>query len=566
MELKWQLIDNHAPDQIENFARQLNSSPILARVLLNRGIEDIDSARIFFRPNLQNLHDPFCMAGMDVAVERILTALKKKEKILIYGDYDVDGTTATAMLVRFFSALEHPVGFYVPDRLSEGYGVSQSGVQFAAQNGYDLVITVDCGVTAHGAITTASQSGLDFIVCDHHQPGPELPPAVAVLNPKRTDCAYPFKELAGVGVAFKLAQALQQALALDEALLWSLTEFVAVGSAADIVPLTEENRILVRYGLQNLSRSRFLGMQALLTSSGLYGREIGTGQVVFVLAPRINAVGRMGDAGRAVRLLITENEQQARNIATILEAENRQRRTIDEQTFLEAVAQLEHRFEDPTEEHVLVLHKEGWHPGVIGIVASRLVEKYYRPTIMISTEEGVGKGSARSIPGFDIYRALQACRDLMVQFGGHKYAAGLVVKTERISELRRRLNEVAAEVLTQELLTPKLWIDAEVRIKELTPDLLKLLDRMAPFGPQNMRPVFMTRGLQVVGTPHIVGKNHLKFKVRQDDVVMDAIGFELGNLIYRIASGERNVEMVYTVEENEWQDRKRTQLRVRDLR
>ncbi len=366
-------------------------------------------------------------------------------------------------------------------------------------------------------------------------------------------------------MAFKLVQALQQHLDLDESILLPLMEFVAIGSAADIVPMVDENRVFVKFGLSNLPRTQHLGVRALLDSTGINGLEIGTGQVVFILAPRINAVGRLGDAGRAVRLLISDNEQQARNIASILESENRLRRNIDEETFTEAIEMIEGSV-NPENERILVLQKEGWHPGVIGIVASRLVEKYHRPTVMISTEIGLGKGSARSIRGFDIYQALENCQEFMLEFGGHKYAAGLSIFSENIHEFRDKLNQVAAERLTPEMLTPKLFIDAEIKLTEIKNDLVKLLNRMAPFGPQNMRPSFLTRGLQIVGTPMIVGKNHLKFKVRQDGIVMDAIGFELGDLMYRISPGEKNVEMVYVIEENEWNDRKRIQLRVKDLR
>ncbi|MFQ5637031.1 MAG: single-stranded-DNA-specific exonuclease RecJ [bacterium] len=565
LEQKWNIINNHDAARVKDFAGQLNSSPILARVLLNRGIEDIETARSFFRPLLADLHDPFLMAGMHEAVRRIQRAIINKEKILIYGDYDVDGTTATSMLLRFFQMLPHPVDFYVPDRLSEGYGLSESGIQHADKQRFTLIITVDCGITAVEEIHFANSLGLDVIVCDHHQPGSELPPGVAILNPKRQDCPYPFKELAGVGVAFKLAQALQQHLMLEESSLFGLLEFVAIGSSADIVPLLDENRIFVKAGLQNLSRTHYAGLKALLETVGIYGHDLGTGQVVFMIAPRINAAGRLGDAGRAVHLLTTENAQQAKNIATILEVENRHRRDIDEQTFLEAVKIVENNF-DPEKERVLVLQKEGWHPGVIGIVASRIVEKYYRPTVMIAMDNGTGKGSARSIPGFNLYHALSQCDQLMLAFGGHKYAAGLSIQSENIVELRQRLNDLAFEYLTDEQLKPKLSIDDEIRLNQITPELIKLLNRMAPFGPQNMRPVFVTRGMQAVGTPTIVGKNHLKFKVRQEGVVFDAIGFDLGHLVYRISPGENSVEMVYVIEENEWNNRKRIQLRVKDLR
>lgn len=566
MEFRWEVLNNHDSRTINEYADQLNSSPVLARILLNRGIENIETARRFLKPELSHLHDPFLLAGMQDAVERIAAAITNKEKILIYGDYDVDGTTATSMLLLFFRNLGQDVGFYIPDRLLEGYGLSEKGMVFAKENGLDLIITVDCGITAVDEVKLANEFGIDVIICDHHQPAQDLPPAMAILNPKREDCTYPFKELAGVGVAFKLLQALQRHLALDESTVMRFLGLVSIGSSADIVPLVDENRVIVKHGLQSLSEPKSIGLEALIDSSGLSDREIGTGQVVFVLAPRINAVGRMGDAGRAVRLLTSDNKQQAKNIATILESENRRRKSIDEETFSQAFEIIESDF-NPGEESFFVLHKNGWHPGVIGIVASRLVEKFYRPTLMIATDEkGLGRGSARSIAGFNIYEALKECEDLMVNFGGHKYAAGLTIEIENIPLLREKLSQIAAKQLTDDLLKPKLSIDSEIRFHEIDGQLIKLINRMAPFGPQNMRPLFLSKGLHVVGTPSVVGRNHLKLKVRQDGVIMDAIGFDLGEKIYRISPGEQDVEMVYIIDENEYKGRKTIQLRVKDLR
>lgn len=566
MQRQWRLIDSFDPQTVKDFSLELSSPEILAKILLNRGIEDVESARRFFLPRLSHLYDPFAMSGMSDAVRRIRTALERKERILVYGDYDVDGITATSMLMLFFRGLGHPVDFYIPDRMTEGYGLSERGVRAAHARGVSLIITVDCGVTAIEEVGLARTLGIDVIVCDHHQPGPELPPAHAVLNPKKPDCAYPFKELAGVGVGFKLIQALQQALDLEESRILTYLDLVAIGSAADIVPLVDENRILVKHGLKHLVRSEKLGLQALLNVVGLTNQELGTGHLVFIVAPRINAVGRLGDAGRAVRLLTADNPQQANNIAAILDSENKERRSIDEEMFAEAIELVETQF-DLAADYALVLDKPGWHPGVIGIVASRIVEKYYRPTIMIATDDGMGKGSARSIGGFDIYEALKECRDLMVAFGGHKYAAGLTIRAENIPRFRERFNQVAAARLNEELLTPKLTIDGELRFREINADFLKLLRKLAPFGPQNMRPVFCSRDLQVVGSPSTFGNdNHLRFKVRQDGVVMEAVGFNLGDLKYRLAPGEGGVELAYVLDENEWQGRKFLQLRVKDLR
>lgn len=566
IEQNWQVVETHDADKVESFAQELNSSHVLARVLLNRGIDAVEDARRYFIPKIEHLHDPFLMTGMTAAVERIGQALRDREKILVFGDYDVDGTTATSLLLLFFKGLGHPVDYYVPDRLSEGYGVSEKGIRFAHEKGAKLMITVDCGITAVSEIEVARESGLDVIVCDHHEPGPRLPRAVSVLNPKREDCSYPFKELAGVGVAFKLLHGLQQHMKLDEAPLFDLLYLVAIGSAADIVPLVDENRVFVRLGLRQLGQSTLnIGLRAMFDVTSLTGKDIGTGQIVFVIAPRINAAGRLGDAGRAIRLLTSDDEEFVKETAAILETENKSRREIDERMLREAL-ELIYQKGDTGEESIFVLHSENWHPGVVGIVASRIVDKYFRPAILIATENGRGRGSARSVPGFDIHAALKQCDDLMLEFGGHKYAAGLSVETDNIPKLRERLSAVASELLTDDMKKPLLRIDSELAFRDIDAMLLKLLHKMAPFGPRNTRPTFLTRGVEIVGTPAIVGRNHLKFKVRQNGVVMDAIGFDLGDKKYRISSGERNVDLVYVVDENEYQGRKTIQLRVKDLR
>ncbi len=556
----------HSLAEVRELAGALNVPEIIARLLLNRGISTPEAAERFFRPSLAHLHDPFLMKDMDRAVARLLEALRHKERIMVYGDYDVDGITAVSMTYLLLRRLGGDVIFYIPDRLRQGYGLSEVGVREAHRRGASLIVSVDCGVTACQEVALANSLGMEVIICDHHEPRSVLPEAVAVLDPKRPDCAYPFKELAGVGVTFKLLQALFMTLGQDQALVEEFVDYVAIGSAADIVPLVDENRVLVAEGLRRLNAGpRKVGVQALLETAGLVEREIGTGQVVFIVAPRINAVGRMGDALRAVRLLTTDVPQQARNIAAILEAENRARKNIDEETFAQALRMLEADY-DPQRDLVLVLAQEGWHPGVIGIVASRIVERYYRPTIMITLDGEVGKGSARSIPGFDIYAALKQGEDLLIEFGGHKYAAGLTVRRERVEPLRERLQQVAAAQLGEELRVPKLRVEGEIRLSHITPRTFALLKQFAPFGPQNMRPVFVSRGLQVVGESRIVGNNHLKLKVRQDGIVIDAIGFNLGDLSYRVAPGEGNLDIAYVIEENEFQGQHLLQLRLKDLR
>jgi single-stranded-DNA-specific exonuclease len=565
MDAQWVLINDVHPARVTEFARELSIPPSIARILLNRGIDSYQKAKRFFRPSLENLYDPFQMADMEKAVQRLVRAIRNRERIVIYGDYDVDGTTSVSMLYLFLKQLGNPPRFYIPDRLRDGYGLSERGIREVASWGTDLVITVDCGITGVEEVGLANQLGMDVIISDHHEPPPSLPPALAVLNPKREDCGYPFPELAGVGVAFKLVQALCDALDLDPFWYERFLDLVAIGSAADIVPLVDENRILVHEGLNRLPGSEKVGLQALLESSGLRADSIGTGQVVFILAPRINAVGRLGSADRAVHLLTATSQQQAANIAAILEQENRNRRDLDEETFAEADRMVQDLY-DPEQHWFLVLAKEGWHPGVIGIVASKIAEKYYRPTVLIAVEDGVGKGSARSIPGFDVYAALRSCSRLLLGFGGHKYAAGLTVAAEQIGDLRKALNAHARQTIQPGDLVPKIWVDSPLNFREIDGKFWTLLKRFAPYGPQNMRPVFMSRNLEVVGIPQIVGNNHLKFKVRQDGIVIDAIGFGLGDLLYRLAPGEGNLDMVYVIDENEFMGRKLLQLRVKDLR
>lgn len=565
MDLKWVLRDDVDQNLINNLANELNAPRSIARILYNRKIYDIESARRYFKFQISDLYDPFLLADMQKAVDRIILALRNREKILIYGDYDVDGITSVSLVYLLLKYLGCNVEFYIPNRLREGYGMSVDGIKVAQLKGISLIITVDCGITALAEVQYANKAGIDIIISDHHESGSELPNALAVLNPKANGEHYPFRELAGVGVAYKMSLALIRTLKLDEEIIQQYVDLVAIGSAADIVPLVDENRILVREGLRILNEKNKPGLAALLESSGLRNKVISTGQIVFVLAPRINAVGRMGNAERAVRLLTTTNKQQAKNIAAILEAENRERKNIDDLTFKEAQEIVDQEY-DLQENAALVLDMDGWHPGVIGIVASRIVEKYYRPTVMISVEDGIGKGSARSIYGFDIYEALKRCEDLMLGFGGHKYAAGLTIEEKQIQPLRERLNEIAKEKLTADMLVPKLNIDCEIDLNEINPRFVQLLKMMAPFGPQNLRPVLLSRNLQVVGTPGIVGKNHLKFKVQQNGVVIDAIGFNLGDKLYRLTPGEKNLDLAYVVEENEYMGRTTLQLRIKDLR
>lgn len=565
MNLRWVHLDDIDKETIENYANRLNVPTVIAKILLNRGIDTYEKAKLFFRGKIENLYDPFLLTDMQRAVDRIARAIKQHEKILIYGDYDVDGITAVSMLYLLLKQLGAIVYFYIPHRVQEGYGISTSGIDEAAKLQIDLIISVDCGVTAIKEVEYARQLNMDVIISDHHEPGIQLPKAHAILNPKCEDSNYPFQELAGVGVAYKLAQALITALNLERSMIEDFVDLVAIGSAADIVPLVDENRIFVKEGLIKLNETKRPGLKALLQVSGLLNKPLGSGQIVFIIAPRINAVGRMGNAERAIELFTTQDYDRALEIANIFEVENRQRKNIDEETFRMAQQMVEENY-DLSNSYGLVLDQDGWHPGVIGIVASRVVEKYYRPTIMISTEDNIGKGSARSISGFDVYLALKQCEDLLLGYGGHKYAAGLTIEKDKIEKFRERFNQIACQQLDEDLLCPKLRIESEIRLGDINSRLYKFLKLLAPFGPQNMRPVFLSQKLQVVGTPMVVGNNHLKFKVRQDGVILDAIGFNLGDLIYRIEPGANNLDMAYVIEENTYLGRTSLQLRVKDLR
>ncbi|GAB4363259.1 MAG: single-stranded-DNA-specific exonuclease RecJ [Calditrichia bacterium] len=566
MEYKWLLDCDYDENLVQQIARELAVPETMARILLNRQIDSFEKARVYFRPDLENLYDPFLMKDMDRAVERLHRALHSGEKILINGDYDVDGVSGATLLYLVLSRLVGPkVSYYIPDRISEGYGLSELAVQEAVDHEVSLIITVDCGITAINEIRLAQEKGIDTIVCDHHQPSEELPEAVALLDPKRPDCPYPFKELAGVGVAFKLLQGLYRRLDLSDAELDEYLDLVAIGSSADIVPIIDENRILVRHGLDKINYNPRYGVKALLESSGLTNREITVGLIVFVFAPRINAVGRLGDARRAVQLLSAQSLQQARTFARELERENRLRRDIDETTFKEAVEIVETKL-DPEKDHAFVLYKRDWHPGVIGIVASRIVEKYYRPTIMISVVDGIGKGSARSISNFNIYQAIKDCSHLLTDFGGHKYAAGLTIHEKNIPAFIDCFKTAVDQQLKAEDLTPCLHIDAEIQFKEFTPRFIRLLKLLGPFGPMNMRPIFMSRQLKVDGQPQIVGNNHLKLKLSQDGVVLDAIGFNMGDQISLIERNKGIVDCVYIVEENSWNGRRQLQLRLKAIR
>lgn len=549
MEHRWNCAPPADPGTIKKLVDELTIPEVLAQVLVNRGIDTDEKARAFFHPSADLLHNPFLMNGMEQAVGRVLKALETHERILVYGDYDVDGTNSASMMYLFLRELGANVEVYIPGRVTDGYGISNNGIDRAKAQEIRLLISVDCGITAVEEANYAREFGIDVIICDHHEPGPTLPDVYAVLDPIKPGCTYPFKSLCGCGVGFKLIQAIAGRLGKAE-LPDKYLDFVALASTADIVPLIGENRTLVKLGMDIINSQPRPGIRALIETSGLRFGAISTGQVVFVLAPRINAVGRLGSAERAVELLTCDDYPTALELAKVMEEENLTRRKIDEETFIKAQEIVEQYF-DVENDSVIVLHQDKWHPGVIGIVASRLVEKYYRPTVMMTTVDGVAKGSARSVAGFDIYQALKRVEDKLLQFGGHKYAAGLSVDIDRVDEFRAAFNAVVKELLPDNLKVPEIKIDSEISLSEITSKFVQTLKHFVPFGPGNMRPVFLARNVNVVGSPRIVGKNHLRFKVSHDKLVFDAIGFGLGRLVSRIDPVRKNLDIVFSIDENE---------------
>jgi len=528
--LKWVVAPEPDAELLQDIAVKTNLEKIIVKILFNRQIDTVEAIQKFLHPSMSDLQDPFLLTNMDKAVERILDALRENEKIMVYGDYDVDGITAASLLYLVLNKLGAQVSYYLPNRLVEGYGLSIEGIHEAKEKGVTLIISVDTGVTAVEEVKYARSEGIECILTDHHEPGETLPDPVALVNPKLKECNYKYGDLSGVGVAYKLAEALYRRLQQDQTELEEHLDLVALGTSADIVPLVGENRVLTKFGIRQISRTTKPGLKSLAFVSGLMGKEIGTGQVVFILAPRINAIGRLGDAQMAIKLLTTKDERLASEIARMLDKENQRRKSIDEKTLNDALEQIR-QVVDINEDRAIVLGSEGWHQGVIGIVASRLVEKYHLPTVMIAIDNGEGKGSARSIPGFHLCDALKECEDLLLRYGGHKYAAGLTIKPENIERFRKRLKEVSKRMLTDEDLVAKLYIDSEIELSNIDNKLLDVIETFAPFGPQNMRPVFLTRNCEILGQPYCVGKNHLKMKVRKGDAVFDILNITRGTVI-----------------------------------
>ena len=566
LQKRWNFKESPDEKSVLALADSLNISSVLAYLLIQRGINNFYEAKAYFRPSIESLYDPYLMDGMKEGALRVIDAVTNNQKICVYGDYDVDGTCAAALMYLFLKNLGAQVEIYIPNRLSEGYGISKSSIDILYQRGVNLIISVDCGITAVEEILHAKELGMDTIVCDHHKPKEEIPKAYAVLDPLKPGCNYPFKYLSGAGVAFKLARAVADRIGKKE-IVFEYLDLVALAGAADIVPLIDENRVLVREGIDRINNKPRPGIKALIESARMQPGNLSAGQIVFTIAPRINAVGRLGDANRAVDLFISNNEKDAKYLASILEEENSERRKIDEMTFTHALELVRENI-DLENELGIVLHSPDWHPGVIGIVASRMVEKFYRPSVMLTTIDGVAKGSARSIRGFNIYEALESCDDLLLQFGGHEAAAGLALELDKVQEFRKRFNTILKENLNAEDILPEITVDAKISLSEITPKFVRILEQFAPFGPQNMRPVFLAEDVMVVNTPRVVGANHLMACLKQNgnDKVFDAIGFNLGVFVDKIDKEKNIVDIVFTIEKILKDGKAFPQLRLKDIR
>ena len=562
MEKRWTIIAGD-PDKAEALNSVLKINPVFCKILTQRGITSYDEARDFFRPQLSHLHDPWLMKDMNKAVERILPALENQEKVLVFGDYDVDGTTAVASMYSFLKKNGFNVDFYIPHRYREGYGVSKAGIDFAKENGFKLIISLDCGIKSYDLIAYAKTIGIDFVVCDHHLPDEILPPAIAILNPKQSDCHYPYKELCGCGVGFKLITALAEKLKLPEQSIYEYLDLAAVAIAADIVPITGENRILAYYGLQKANENPNPGIKALCHLGGVQ-TQLQINNLVFIIAPRVNAAGRMDDATKAVQLFISETYEEALAFAEQLHSDNTNRKEADTSTTQEALALIEEN-ENWINSKSTVLFKPHWHKGVVGIVASRVIEQYYRPTIILTQSGNLAAGSARSVPGFNLYEAVHACRDHLLGYGGHFAAAGMTLEIDKIDAFRAKFEDIVASTIDPDLLIPEIVIDAEISFDDITWPFYNILHQMEPFGPENLRPVFLTRNVVDTGYSRIVKENHLRFSLRQDGRIFTGIGFNLHDK-YECLKQKQPCDIVYKLDINEWNGEKSLQLRVIDCR
>ncbi len=564
MEKRWK-IKLTDEQKVQALAEALKVHPLISRILVGRGIENFEEAKSYFRPVVSQLHDPWMMKDMDLAVKRVLKAFGQNEKILIFGDYDVDGTSSVALMVQMFHKIYKPenIEFYIPHRQREGYGISKSGIEFAIKNDFHLVISVDCGIKSVDLVEYAKSNGVDFIICDHHLPDIELPPAVAILNPKQIGCLYPYKELCGCGVAFKLITAITQALNLPEENYLIYLDLVAIAIAADIVPMTDENRTLCFLGLKKINEHPNHGIRALMALSGL-ATPVSITSLVFTIAPRVNAAGRMDDARKAVLMFIAATYDEALLYANLLHTDNTDRRETDSGITEEALALIEGN-EMMRNRKSTVVFKSNWHKGVVGIVASRLIEKYYRPTIVLTQSGEYASGSARSVPGFNLYEALHACREWLVGYGGHFAAAGMTLAPENIESFSRKFEEVVSRTIEPQFLIPELEVDAIARFGDLDFQIYRIIEQMEPFGPENCKPVFLTKGVIETGYSKLLKEKHLRLFLRQDDHIFSGIAFNMPEKWSLVRSGDP-LDIVYTLDVNEWNGEKKLQLKILDIK
>ncbi|HEV7330663.1 MAG TPA: single-stranded-DNA-specific exonuclease RecJ [Flavisolibacter sp.] len=543
--------------------KELKIHPTLCSILVQRGIETFDQAKAFFRPQFSDLHDPFLMKDMQKAVNRILQAFAEGEKILVFGDYDVDGTTAVSCMYQFLKKHHAQTEFYIPHRYREGYGISKKGIDFAFENNYTLVISLDCGIKSVELIRYAKDLGIDFVICDHHLPDDELPPAVAILNPKQWDCPYPYKELCGCGVGFKLITALCRAMHLPDEIAFTYLDLVATAIAADIVPITGENRILAYYGLQKANRNPNFGIKALSYLSS-FQKQFHITNLVFIIAPRVNAAGRMDDARKAVMMFIADSYEEAMHWAEQLNADNTTRKEADSNITEEALALIQ------GDEVLLgrkstVLYQPHWHKGVVGIVASRLIDHFYRPTIVLTQSGDYVAGSARSVAGFNVYEAIHQCKDLLLGYGGHFYAAGMTMEPDKVDAFCQRFEEVVQATIHPELLIPEIIIDAEIRFSDIKQSFYDIICQMEPFGPDNMSPTFCARKVYNTGWSKVVKEAHLRFVLKQENQTMTGIGFNMADKMPLLLNNQP-LDIVFKIEENEWNGEKNLQLKMIDVR
>jgi single-stranded-DNA-specific exonuclease len=564
MNKRWTILEKNKK-AVEILQPLLKVNETICTILTQRGYHTFESTKSFFRPQLTDLHDPFLMKDMHKAVKRIQAAFTKQEKILVFGDYDVDGTTSVALMYQFLSSIysNELLAYYIPHRYKEGYGISKLGIDYAAENNFTLIISLDCGIKSIDLIGYAKTLGIDFIVCDHHLPDTLLPPAVAILNAKQLDCTYPYKELCGCGVGFKLITALAMVLKIAEAKYTCYLDLVATAIAADIVPITGENRVLAYFGMQQINTQPCAGIKALITLGGLQGK-LSINNVVFVIAPRVNAAGRMDDAKKAVQLFIEKDTTNAIAIAALLHNDNSDRKEADSSITEEAISIIEN---DPLliAKKTTVVYKEDWHKGVVGIVASRLIEKFYRPTVVLTKSGDVVAGSARSVVGFNLYEAIYACRQHLLGYGGHFAAAGMTMLPEQIAAFAESFEKEVAATITDNLLIPEIIIDAEISFKDITTSLFSIITQMEPFGPENMRPVFITKAVVDTGFSKVVKEQHIRFVVMHSGKTISGIGFNLAPK-FNLLAHKNPIDIVYTIDENTWNEQTNLQLKVIDLR